>query len=209
MMSFNVIKIFGVDFRLPFPRLRPPAFIVRLTTAFPGCNKRQILGFPSLIQPPCLRLRSVAKWSKPMGNLTRTTKHKSTISKIKEHYSKVVRCYFHVKRNPCTTCAIMWISMFHVVYRKNNAFGRLPTIPIPKNPPVPSASVKDTCANKLPSSKWLLSSNRGPGAVWISGTNSNETKGPLYKIWYKKKNTSMEIVNWIMPDKLNQLPFWF
>ena len=103
MMSFNVIEIFGVDFSLPFPRLRPPAFIVRLTTAFPGCNKRQILGFPSLIQPPFFRLRSVAKRSKPTGNLTRTTKHKSTISKIKEHYSKVVRCYFHVKRNPCTT----------------------------------------------------------------------------------------------------------
>ena len=97
MTSLNSIKNFGVDVSLPFPRLRPPAFIVRLTTAFPGCNKRQILGFPSLIQPPCLRLRSVAKWSKPMGNLTRTTKHKSTISKIKEHYSKVVRCYFHVK----------------------------------------------------------------------------------------------------------------
>lgn len=45
MTSFNVIKISGVDFSLPFPRLRPPAFIVRLTTAFPGCNKRQILGF--------------------------------------------------------------------------------------------------------------------------------------------------------------------
>lgn len=192
MMSFNVIEIFGVDFSLPFPRLRPPAFIVRLTTAFPGCNKRQILGFPSLIQPPCLRLRSAAKWSKPMGNLTRTTKHKSTISKIKQHYShysKVVPCYFHVKRNPCTTCqcAIMWVSMFHVVYRKNNAFGRLPTTN-PQIPPVPSASVKDTCANKLPSSKWLLSSNRQGARCGMDFWNQQQRNkvGPL-KNWYQKK----------------------
>lgn len=181
MMSLNVIKIFGVDFSLPFPRLRPPAFIVRLTTAFPGCNKRQILGFPSLIQPPCLRLRSAAKRSKPTGNLTRTTKHKSTISKIKEHYSKVVRCYFHVKRNPCTTCAIVCFHHVSCSVPKKYAVAvdcQLPIIPIP---PVPSASVKDTCANKLPSSKWLLSSKRVVARCGMDFWNQQQRNkvGPL------------------------------
>lgn len=140
-----------------------------------------------MIQPPCLRLRSVAKRSKPMGNLTRTTKHKSTISKIKEHYSKVVRCYFHVKRNPCTTCAIMWVSMFPVVYRKNNAFGSNCQRSQSPNPSGSKRLSEGHLCQQTAFIKVAPQLQLGPGAVWISGTNSNETKLVHLKIDTKKK----------------------